>query len=165
MKFPRMIYSITHNPTGRTYVGSSKDAQARIKSHLYALRRGTHPVQDMQADFDTYGEDYTFLELEQINSWEERRKEYDWMVRLESNVKGKGYNYKDKAVRSTARNKTVWFEGNNVSIAALAEQMGVPYDLLYGRVHRGVAQELWFVPARHSALKGRPVQKKKGGCA
>lgn len=92
----RQVYAITHNPTGKAYVGSSKDAINRMKAHIWALRRGSHPVKDMQADYEAYGEDYTFTILDEIYSFDDREREYEWMEKLKSNVRGLGYNYKDK---------------------------------------------------------------------
>lgn len=94
--YPRKIYEITHRPTGRMYVGSSHNPEARIMSHLSALRRGKHPVEDMQADFDQRGWDYSFSIIGEIKDETEDHKEYDCMLERRSNERGVGYNYKDK---------------------------------------------------------------------
>lgn len=36
------VYTITHSPTGRFYVGSSKKVSTRISGHLSDLRKGSH---------------------------------------------------------------------------------------------------------------------------
>ncbi len=92
----RQVYAITHNPTGKSYIGSSKNAIERMKSHIWSLRRGAHPVEDMQTDYDLYGEDYTLSILDEIYSFDDREREYEWMEKLKSNIRGCGYNYKDK---------------------------------------------------------------------
>jgi hypothetical protein len=51
-------------------------------------------VEDMQADFNAYGEDYTVSIIEEID-YSTRDKEYEWMCFYNSNIRGFGYNYKD----------------------------------------------------------------------
>lgn len=87
----RGVYVIRHRITDRMYIGSSGDVNRRIYSHISALRRGKHPVEDMQKDFDIYGENYSIEIFENINN----RFEYDLMDRYNSRVRGIGYNYKD----------------------------------------------------------------------
>ena len=94
--YPRSIYVITHKPTGRSYVGSSRDVEKRIKQHLAALKNGKHPVEDMQNDYDVFGNSYTFSVIGQINDKSEDHKEYDCMLMYDSNIRAFGYNYKDK---------------------------------------------------------------------
>jgi hypothetical protein len=95
MKFPRKVYCIRHNPTERVYIGSSANADRRIGAHISALRRGSHINEDMQADYNRHGEDYTITILDSIENMSEVEKEYEWMKMYESNVRGKGYNYND----------------------------------------------------------------------
>lgn len=100
MKFPRNVYAIMHNTTKRIYVGSSCRPEARYRNHLSNLRNGKHPVEDMQADYDRHGENYTFFIVDEINSYEERKKELDWMRKLNTTSRGTGYNYKDRQVQT-----------------------------------------------------------------
>ena len=95
MTLPREIYAIQHNVTKRIYVGSTKYPKRRFANHLSMLRNGKHPVEDMQKDFDEYGDNFTFLILGTISEFENRDREYEFMMFLESHVRGKGYNYKD----------------------------------------------------------------------
>ena len=95
MEYPRKIYAIRHNATDRVYIGSSCKVDERLKQHITALRGHRHIVEDMQADFDKYGEDYTFTILDKISNSQERSKEYEWMVKYKSHIRGTGYNYKD----------------------------------------------------------------------
>ena len=95
MKFPRQIYAIQHNVTKRIYIGSSVDPRTRYLNHICLLRNGNHHIEDMQDDFDEYGEEYSLFILETINTYEEREKEYDWMKKYESYTRGIGYNYMD----------------------------------------------------------------------
>lgn len=94
--YPRSIYKITHVPTGRVYVGSSNNPENRLKAHLSALRNGKHPVEDMQVDFEEFGENYDFSVIGQIKDKSEDHKEYDYMLEFGSNIRGHGYNYKDR---------------------------------------------------------------------
>lgn len=97
MKFPRIVYAIQHNITKKIYIGSSSDVPVRYWNHIYRLRNGRHGIEDMQKDFDEYGEDYSLFILDKIANFQEREKEYQWMRIYGSNIKEKGYNYKDKA--------------------------------------------------------------------
>lgn len=67
----------------------------RLASHLSALRRNVHPNTLMQDDFNKYGENYSFFELDVIEKWEDRRNEYKWMEKLDSNNPEVGYNGRD----------------------------------------------------------------------
>lgn len=96
MKFPRIIYAIQHNETKKIYVGSSANVENRYWSHMYALRGGKHSVEEMQEDFDEYGENYSLFILDKIYDYSEKAKEYVWMKKLQSYIQGKGYNYKDR---------------------------------------------------------------------
>lgn len=97
IRFPRTVYAIQHNITKRIYVGSSNDIESRYWSHMSALRNHRHNVEDMQSDFDKYGENYSLFILDEIKEFSEIRKEYEWMGILKSNIRGTGYNYKDNA--------------------------------------------------------------------
>lgn len=95
MKYPRKIYAIRHNTTNRVYIGSSCNVDVRVYSHIAALRSHRHSVWDMQKDFDEYGEDFSISILDSINGADEAKKEYEWMDKYQSFVRGIGYNYKD----------------------------------------------------------------------
>ena len=103
MDFPRSIYAIQHNVTKRMYVGSSKDVRKRYIAHMGNLRNGKHPVEDMQEDFDLYGEDFSLYVLEEITSYDDRLKEYEWMRKYDTMQRGIGYNYKDHVNGSVSR--------------------------------------------------------------
>ncbi len=91
----RNVYVIRHKVTDRMYVGSSKNVNRRISAHINALRRGKHPVEDMQKDFDIYGENYIFEIFEETD----HKFEYRLMDRYNSRIRGIGYNYKDNHYR------------------------------------------------------------------
>lgn len=96
MVYPRKIYAIKHNVTKRMYIGSSSDVEIRYKNHIYSLRRGQHPIEDMQKDFNEYGEDYSVYILEELTVHDDRKNEYKWMRKYNTITRGVGYNYKDK---------------------------------------------------------------------
>lgn len=133
MKIPRKIYAIKHNITGRIYIGSSRNVESRFKSHIGQLRIGKHPVADMQSDFNEFGENFSFFVLDEIKNYEERAKEYEWMRKLETNVRGKGYNYKDMVFTKESK-YLVTFNGETINLSELSKRTGVPYETLYGRI-------------------------------
>ena len=101
------VYAIQHNKTKKIYVGSSNKPEERYRSHIRNLKRGEHSVEDMQADFDKYGEDYSFFILEKVASKRvdsgygstissEHKAEYEWMIKLGTTDRAIGYNYGDK---------------------------------------------------------------------
>lgn len=97
MELPRVVYALRHNPTGKVYVGSAKSLEKRMKSHIYSLRKGTHPNRAMQDDFYKYGDDYSMFVLDEIHSFDEARREYIWMDVLKSRDEQFGYNTQEHA--------------------------------------------------------------------
>ena len=95
MNYPRKVYAIRHNVTNRVYIGSSCHVDKRFNEHIDALRAHRHSVEDMQADFDKHGEDFTLTVLDHIATAEDRHREYDWMSKNQSYIRGVGYNYND----------------------------------------------------------------------
>lgn len=73
MKIPRTIYAIQHNKTKRIYIGSSANVPT---------------IKDMQKDFDDFGEDFSLFILDEINSYADRIKEYEWMKKYQSHIRG-----------------------------------------------------------------------------
>lgn len=95
MDIPRKIYAIQHNVTKRIYIGSSKNPAERYLNHINRLKNRKHTVEDMQKDFDEYGEDFSLFIVDEIATFQDRKKEYEWMRKYKSNIRGIGYNYKD----------------------------------------------------------------------
>ena len=55
------IYSITQLSTGRQYVGSTKDNEARKRKHFYPLSKGNHHNAFLQRAYDKTGkQDFVF---------------------------------------------------------------------------------------------------------
>ncbi len=137
MSFTRKVYVIRHNITNRIYVGSSGNVDRRFRAHISALRRGEHKVEDMQADFDKYGEDYTFTIVDVIDRYEDRVKEYEWMKKYQSHIRGIGYNYKDSALHHIPKSPKhlLTFNEKTMPIKDWAILVGIPYGVIYDRVY------------------------------
>ena len=96
MKYPRMVYVITNDGTGKKYVGSSANPKKRFQSHMSMLRSGNHPVEDFQDDHDKGFKSLSFKVVDIISNDSEAYKEYQWMARLCTRSRDTGYNYKDR---------------------------------------------------------------------
>lgn len=96
MRLPRQVYALQHNVTKKMYIGSSADPENRYCGHIGQLRKHKHPVEDLQDDYDKYGEDFSLFILDDINVISESHKETDWMKKYNTLERGKGYNYKDR---------------------------------------------------------------------
>jgi len=59
-------------------------------------------VEDMQADFDKYGERFTLSILDEVRVWGDRVKEKEWQRRLNTQDRRCGYNYKDPNIPDKA---------------------------------------------------------------
>lgn len=96
MKYPRTIYCITNISNKKRYVGSTSNYKSRISSHFSKLKKGIHPVSQMQSDYFKYGkESFEVEELGIISNQEEDEKEFYWMKTFNSQDEATGYNYKD----------------------------------------------------------------------
>ena len=97
------IYMIRHNVTGRMYIGRSQDVTKRTNAHFKLLRKGEHPVEDMQDDFDKHGENYSVSVLG--NASTNPKLETEMMDKYQSCVRGIGYNYNDPHINRENRKK------------------------------------------------------------
>lgn len=96
MVVPCDVYAITNTVTGKIYIGSTSNVERRYRDHINALRRGNHWVEDMQSDYDEYGDHFKFEVIDHFSRSTERGKEYEWMDKLHTGVRQFGYNYNDK---------------------------------------------------------------------
>lgn len=93
----KTIYALQHNATKKIYIGSSVDPATRFRAHMSLLRNGKHSVEDLQADYDKYGADFSLYILdEDVPRRECRGREYEYIHKYQSHIRGKGYNYRDK---------------------------------------------------------------------
>lgn len=94
------VYALKHNPTGKIYVGCSKNVERRINEHIKQLRSGVHNVKKMQDDFNEYGNDYSYYILfEAYASYDAFMMEKHFMSLLDSRDPNKGYNYGDNSLK------------------------------------------------------------------
>lgn len=123
MEFPRVVYALKHEPTGKIYVGSTHDVINRVRTHISLLKRGYHTNVAMQEDFNRYGEGYVVFVLDGIQGWSDRNKEYLWMDALKARDPERGYNGKEKA-RATALTgiKGIWYPMDACESRTLAEK-------------------------------------------
>ena len=92
----KVVYALKHEATGKLYIGSTENYHTRKLQHLNRLKHGQHSAKELQADFDRYAnKNITFSVLDQINSHQERLKEYEWMKKLKTYDRRYGYNYAD----------------------------------------------------------------------
>lgn len=93
----KSVYVITNTVTNKSYVGvTERRVGVRFHEHLLKLRRGKHRIEDMQKDFDSYGESSFILRV--FGRFEEKlanRLEYSVMDLINSRNRVHGYNYKD----------------------------------------------------------------------
>lgn len=88
------VYLITNKVNNKTYVGSSKDINRRIKTHKRELAEGSHNNRKLQKDYDKYGDEnfeYTILEKDVEHELLTAYEKY-WMYKYNSIVMYKGYN-------------------------------------------------------------------------
>ena len=96
MNYPKKIFAIQHNKTKRIYIGSTGNLDRIYLNLMNLLRRGVHPVEDMQKDYNEHGEDYSVYTLGTIKSAADKDQEYEWMRTYNSYIRGKGYNYMNR---------------------------------------------------------------------
>ena len=91
------VYAIRHKPTGRIYVGSTGNLEARIATHMSKLRNHKHPCRAMQADFDVYGDNYDVAILYQgkVGGTDLTKIESAFMSLLKTRNADFGYNSND----------------------------------------------------------------------
>lgn len=65
----RGVYAIVHRPSGRTYIGSTRDLPIRWASHRLTLRKRMHQNPPLQAAWDADGAAaFSFVVLEEVAS-------------------------------------------------------------------------------------------------
>lgn len=78
------IYHILCKPTQWSYIGQSTNIAQRIAQHVGQLRRDRHPIQRMQQDWNTYGEEaFRWGILAMVQGEEERKaQENSWLMKM-----------------------------------------------------------------------------------
>lgn len=100
----RNIYVITYLPTGKKYVGKSKDVESRFKTHISFLQNHKHPSADFQADYDKYGGGLESFKVEivdyQLGGFADRYdQEHTAMMKFKTYDKRYGYNASDQSIQ------------------------------------------------------------------
>lgn len=103
--YPVYIYKLECTKTGRVYIGKTCNPEKRHKQHLFMLNARKHVIEEMQADFDKYGESsFVFTVLESVNRqpisekaiYTDAEREKQIMLEYRSYLPEFGYNYKDR---------------------------------------------------------------------
>ena len=103
------VYLIGNDVTKRVYVGRTECGRYRVKEHFSALRGNRHIVEDMQEDFNLYGEASFFVRfLGEYTGEELKKMEVFMMMVLRSQDRRFGYNYKDKTGTSRKAIEQRW---------------------------------------------------------
>lgn len=127
------IYMIRHKITGRMYIGRSQEVPKRIYSHMSRLRAGKHPVEDMQSDFDKYGDTYEITILGERDN-HNLDLEFEMMKKFNSTTRGIGYNYKDphvtNKIRSEQKERTPRSKLNYLIKTLSESEVEFSYDVL-----------------------------------
>lgn len=121
------IYQIRCIPTGKIYVGSAVDIQARWKNHRSYLKRGTHRNKYLQSAWDKHGEDnFECRVLELVEREHLLEREQEWIIGTECTNREIGFNLYETAGSPGDKFAQVWEgfidpEGNEVVIQNLEE--------------------------------------------
>lgn len=99
MRLPAKVYALRHEGTGKIYVGMSSRLKQRIQHHMSSLRIGKHPVEDLQFDYNNHGKEITVIVLDEVQDYDERKKEFAWQIKLRTLDRRYGYNYKDPVTK------------------------------------------------------------------
>lgn len=98
------VYVITFLPNGKKYVGMSKDAEERFKSHCWSLASHKHPCKLLQYEWDKYKATMESVQVEILEeglSYDEAvEQERATMVLLKTYDDRYGYNGRDPRMRS-----------------------------------------------------------------
>lgn len=102
MKLPRTIYALRHEATGKVYIGSTAQPRQRFLKHCNRLKNGTHNSKQFQSDYDRHDDkSLTLVELDVVQNFDERYKEYEWMKAYNTFDPARGYNYADPKLPSS----------------------------------------------------------------
>lgn len=100
----RDVYVITYLPTGKKYVGKSRDVKGRFDCHYYALQGHRHSVVEFQHDYDKYGGGREAFNVEIIDCQfpyfsDRYDQEHAAMLKLKTYDERYGYNAHDRMVQ------------------------------------------------------------------
>lgn len=111
----RGVYAIRHTASGRAYVGSAVDVQARWRGHCRSLGRGDHHSRHLQAAWDRFGPDgFALSVLEAVADKADLiAREQWWIDQLNASFLQAGFNAAPLAgsvlgIRHSAETKARW---------------------------------------------------------
>lgn len=92
------VYTITHLPSGKRYIGSSLDVRQRLATHKWALKRGSHANPFLQNSYNKYGKDefsfqkilvcapadVIFYEQKIMDGYKSYNKEFGYNIRIKA---------------------------------------------------------------------------------
>lgn len=96
MDYPKIVYAIQHKITKKIYIGITSDLESRYKVHLSLLKNNKHSAPLMQKEYNKYGGIYDVFILDEVRSYSDRYKEYEWMRYYKTQDDRYGYNAQDR---------------------------------------------------------------------
>ena len=121
MNFPRIVYAIRHEPTGKIYVGSTHELCSRLNSHFTALKGGYHKNEAMQKDCNERGFSYSVFALDFVTNFRDRNKEYLLIDALGTRRADVGYNSGDTSNAAADLLRDGFSIGDDCSIRAIQQ--------------------------------------------
>ena len=91
------VYAIVCSQNNKRYVGCTHNPRKRAWEHISELKRNAHVVEDLQTDFNKYGQNAFHIELlgKYYGGVAQTTYERDWMDYFMSYIRARGYNYRD----------------------------------------------------------------------
>lgn len=120
------IYSITQLSTGRQYIGSTKDIEARKRKHFYSLSKGNHHNAFLQRAYDKTGKQDFVLDI--LDTTEEVDQQFlleeEWAKELGAEFNIGSYGGGDNLTNNPRREEIIKRIGESVRkhIASLSEE-------------------------------------------
>ena len=99
------IYAIQNKVNKKIYVGKTENPQTRLQKHLSDLKNGRHIIEDMQEDFNRFGDVFELFILEENVCYRDRHIEYKYMKKYRTCEREFGYNYKDHLAKRVSFDK------------------------------------------------------------
>ena len=109
------VYILTNTANGKKYVGSSRHPSVRYNNHMGNLRSNRHICQEMQDDYNRFGEVFTYEVVGKNEGEGVDSAEYTVMRALKTFDERFGYNTHDSAM------KTVKKDSNYLAARAFEE--------------------------------------------
>lgn len=102
LEFPCLIgiYRITCTPTGKIYIGQSKNLQARLYGHKTALISGRHDNKHLLSAWDKYGEEAFLFEIIEICEYADLTSREQYWLDLLQPFDSRGFNVSRVAQRA-----------------------------------------------------------------